>query len=146
MLSQPLPAKPAPAASEPPLARLSLGALVGYSSSAGGPHMPHMLDKLRRITLDRGESEAGGGGPGDAPGFKARLHAKSFSTTRGHCWCDGDCVVHDCSYPVQMQSTGQPVPADKPPNLQMTGGTALIGSRQHHISQITYKCDVHGSA
>jgi hypothetical protein len=89
MLSQPRPAKPAPAASEPPLARLSLSALVGYSSAAGlagGGGGSHMLDKLRRITLDRGESEAGGGA-GDAGGLKARFRAKSFSTTGGDCCC-----------------------------------------------------------
>ncbi|KAF6259738.1 Mechanosensitive ion channel-domain-containing protein [Scenedesmus sp. NREL 46B-D3] len=85
MLSQPRPAKPAPALAEPALAGLSLGHLAGYTSVAAGAAGSvasggsHMLDKLRRITLDRGES--GAGAAGDAAGFRARFRAKSFSTT-----------------------------------------------------------------
>jgi hypothetical protein len=89
MLSQPRPAKPAPAASEPPLARLSLSHLVGYTSGAGlgASGGSHMLDKLRRITLDRAEAEAASGSGDAAAGFKARFRAESLSTTGGHCCC-----------------------------------------------------------
>jgi hypothetical protein len=38
-----------------------------------------MLERLKRITLDRGESDAGAGG--DAARLSRRLKAKSFSTT-----------------------------------------------------------------
>lgn len=66
MLSQPRPAKPA-ASAEPPLAALSH--LVGYGSTAinGAPSSggSHMIDKLRRITLDKGEgNEPGAAGTG----------------------------------------------------------------------------------
>jgi hypothetical protein len=48
-----------------------------------------MLDKLRRITLDRGEGEAGSGGEV----IKSRLRAKSFSTT-GEARCCGALCSH----------------------------------------------------